>query len=236
MRFPYRIASLPCLAVLTWMAIAPVPARGGLPPLAPREVFLGNPVKAQPRIAPDGTRLSYLAPSKSNVLNVWVRTLGQSDDRMITHDAKRGIRDHLWAQDGRHVLYLQDVDGHENFHLYSVDLAGDVVKDLTPHAGVRATNLIVNRAHPDEVLVGLNLRDRKVFDMHRIKLATGESKLDTENPGDVQGWKTDANFVIRGAQAQSPDGGTILRVRDGASAPWRDLLKLGHPTMVWLES
>jgi dipeptidyl aminopeptidase/acylaminoacyl peptidase len=158
------------------------------------------------------------------VLNVWVRTIGKTDDRMITNDVKRGIRNHSWAEDGTHVLYMQDVDGNENFHVYSVDLGSNQVKDLTPHEGVRSQNLILDRTHPNEVLVGLNLRDKRAFDMHRVNLATGESKLDTENPGDVQGWGTDANFVIRAAQAQSPDGGTIIRVRDSATAPWRDLL------------
>ena len=224
MKTPRRFSALPLLAALAFATLAVAPARCELPPLVPREVFLGNPVKTQARISPDATRLTYIAPSPANVLNVWVRTIGKSDDRMITNDVKRGIRNHFWAEDGKHVLYLQDVNGNENFHLYSVGLGNNEVKDLTPHEGVRAQNLAVDRNHPDEVLVGLNLRDKRVFDMHRVNLATGESKLDTENPGDVQGWGTDANFVIRAAQAQSPDGGTIIRVRDSATAPWRDLL------------
>ncbi len=225
MKTPHRTASLLILAALAWAAFAPAPARSELPPLVPREVFLGNPVKTQARISPDATRLTYIAPSETNVLNVWLRTIGKNDDRMVTNDAKRGIRNHFWAEDGKHVLYIQDVNGNENFHLYSVDLATNDVKDLTPHEGVRASNLLVDRNHPEDVLVGLNLRDKKVFDMHRINLATGESKLDTENPGDVQGWGTDAGFVIRAAQAQNPmDGSTIIRVRDSATAPWRDLL------------
>ncbi|HEY2954971.1 MAG TPA: S9 family peptidase [Candidatus Eisenbacteria bacterium] len=224
MRIPHRTPSLLVFAAAVCAGLAPAPARCELPPLVPREVFLGNPVKASARISPDGTRLTYLAPSTTNVLNVWLRTLGKNDDRMITNDTKRGIRIHLWAEDGKHVLYLQDVNGNENFHLYSVDLASNEAKDLTPHEGVRANDLLVDRKHPNEVLVGLNLRDKKLFDMHRIDLTTGESKLDTENPGDVQGWATDANFVIRAAQAQAPDGGTIIRVRDSATAPWRDLL------------
>ena len=37
---------------------------------------------------------------------------------------------------------------------------------------------------PAQVLVGINLRDKKVFDMHRITIASGQSDLDTENPGE----------------------------------------------------
>jgi dipeptidyl aminopeptidase/acylaminoacyl peptidase len=221
---PHRLHVLLILAASACAAFAPAPARSELPPLVAREVFLGNPIKSQARISPDGKMLTYLAPSQTNVLNVWLRTIGKSDDRMITNDVKRGIRQHFWAEDGKHVLYLQDVGGNENFHVYSVDIASNEAKDLTPYEGVRAQNLLVDRKHPDEILVGLNQRDKSVFDMHRINLVTGESKLDTQNPGDVQGWGTDADFVIRAAQAQSEDGGTIIRVRDSATAPWRDLV------------
>ena len=31
-------------------------------PLIPRDVLFGNPTRDNPRIAPDGTRLAYLAP------------------------------------------------------------------------------------------------------------------------------------------------------------------------------
>ncbi|MFZ5787863.1 MAG: prolyl oligopeptidase family serine peptidase [Acidobacteriota bacterium] len=195
-----------------------------LPPLIPREILVGNPVKATPRISPDGTRLAYLAPSDKGVMNVWVRTIGKTDDVQVTNDTHRGIRIHFWAEDGNHLFYMQDFGGDENFHVYSVDLTSKVVRDLTPFQGIKAANIMTDKNFPNEILVGLNLRDRRVFDMHRIDLTTGAIALDTENPGDVLGWITDSKFQIRGAQAQNPkDASTILRVRDGKDAAWRDL-------------
>jgi hypothetical protein len=63
--------------------------------LIPRTVIFGNPERSSPQISPDGTMLAYLAPDQG-VLNVWVRTLGKSDDRVITNDRKRGIRNLFW--------------------------------------------------------------------------------------------------------------------------------------------
>jgi dipeptidyl aminopeptidase/acylaminoacyl peptidase len=61
--------------------------------------------------------------------------------------------------------------------------------------------------------------------MFRIDLDSGTSKLDTQNPGDVSGWDTDPSFVIRACTGSNPDNGSqTLRVRDGAGAPWRDLI------------
>src|SRR5436309_2267203 len=112
-------------------ALAP-PVRAELPPLIPRKELFGNPVKAAPQISPDGKRLAYLAPDKKNVLQVWVRTVGKEDARQVTDDKKRGIRIHLWAYAPDTLLYLQDNDGDENYHVYSVNLADKVARDLTP--------------------------------------------------------------------------------------------------------
>jgi len=196
-------------------------------PLIPRQILFGNPVKSAPRISPDGTLLAYLAPSDKGVLNVWVRTIGKQDDTQVTNDTHRGIRIHFWAEDGQHLFYLQDLNGDENFHVYSVDLKTKTVRDLTPYQGVQANNIMLEKKFPNQMLVGLNLRDRRVFDMYRVDLASGAIVLDTENPGDVLGWITDPEFQIRACQAQNPkDASNIMRVRDGKDAPWRDLVIL----------
>ncbi len=197
-----------------------------LPPLIPREDIFGNPDKISPEVSPDGTKLAYIAPD-AGVLNVWLRTVGQSDDRAVTRDRKRGIRMFTWAHDERHLLYIQDLDGDENWHIWSVDLQGDEIRDLTPHAGVQAQLVGVDSRFPNEVLLSMNLRDARVHDVYRADLATGELTLEVENPGDVVGWLADADFKVRGAHAGMPDGGFQLRVRDTVDAPWRPLVTWG---------
>jgi dipeptidyl aminopeptidase/acylaminoacyl peptidase len=194
--------------------------------LIPREILFGNPVKDQPQISPDGTMLAYLAPSNLGVLNVWIKSLDKNDDRMVTKDEKQGIHFYTWAYNNSHILYFQDRFGDENEHLFSAHIRTAVVRDLTPFKGSKAQTLHKDPDYPDEVLVGVNVRDQKVFDMHRINLKTAEIKLDTQNPGDVIGWMTDYNFVIRAATVFNPaDQSTILRVRDTSDKPWRDLVK-----------
>lgn len=199
-----------------------------LPPLVPREVLFGNPVKAAVRLSPDGTRLSYLAPSPDKkVLNVWVRTVGQNDDKMVTKDEYRGIRSYGWAWNDKQIVYIQDTNGDENYHLYAVDLATLETKDLTPFPGVKASSIISDRKHPDEIYIGLNKRDPSVFDMYKLNLATGVLTLDAENPGDVEGWVTDRDFTIRAAVASNLEtADTILRIRDTKEGPWRDFMTI----------
>lgn len=203
------------------------PTDGGLPALISREVLLGNPERTNPQLSPDASKLAWLAPDQRNVLQVWVRTLGKDDDAIVTADRRRGIRSYQWGQDSKSLLYLQDADGDENFHLFSVDLGSKNVRDLTPWQGVRAAPLAAEPRFPDALLVTLNVRDRKLMDVWRLNLKTGGAELDTENPGDVDDWQVDSNLVVRGARATTKEGGTELRVRDTAKAPWRPLITVG---------
>jgi len=194
--------------------------------LIPREVLFGNPGRTSPQISPDGTQLGYLAPV-DGVLNVWIQTLGKSDDRAVTADKHRGIRNFLWQYDNKHILYTQDVGGDENWRLYQTDIASKQTKDLTPFEKVRVDTVAYDWKSPDTILVQMNKRDAKVFDVHRVDLKTGKIELDTENPGDVAGWQADNALQIRAAQVQTPEGGTIVRVRDDSKSPWRELIRWG---------
>jgi dipeptidyl aminopeptidase/acylaminoacyl peptidase len=201
--------------------------RADLPPLIPRDVLFGNPERTSPALSPDGKRLAWLAPDTNNVLQVWVKTVGKDDDKIVTADKKRGIRQYFWAKNNRTLLYMQDSDGDENFHIYGVDLESGNVRDCTPFQGVKAAVVDLNPDFPDDVLISLNLRTRELFDVHRLNLKSGAVELDTENPGDVAGWLADPKFRVRGAQIATPEGGTEIRVRADEKSPWKTFLKVG---------
>ena len=211
-----------CVVVLVSVQAKRVYAE--LPQLIPRSVLFGNPQRAAPRISPDGKTIAYLAPEKG-VLNVWVRSVGQTDDRVVTSDTYRGIRSYFWQPDSSSVIYTQDQGGDENFHVYQTNIQTKETRDLTPFAGARANILEVNPNYPDEILVAINARDKRLFDVYRVNLKTGKAEMDTENPGDVGGWGTDNKMQVRIANVTTPDGGTESRLRDDAKSPWRTFQK-----------
>ena len=212
-------------AVLTLTAAAP--ARAELPPLIPRDVLFGNPDRSGVQISPDGKHLAYLASDDKNVLQVWVRPIDKPEAKKITSDEKRGIRQYYWPHDGKHILYLQDVGGDENYHLFASELATGKTRDLTPFDGVRAQGIYLEDKHPDTVLVGLNKRNKALFDIHRITISTGAEKLDTENPGEVIGWTTDKDFVVRAATTMNPKtGGYTVMAREKPGAEWKVIKSL----------
>ena len=193
------------------------------PTLVPREVLFGNPERIAPRISPDGSRLAWIAPHEG-VLNVWVRTVGHDDDRVVTDDTDRGIRQFFWGPDNRRILYLQDRGGDENWRLYDVDLATGDTRDLTPFEGVQTRVEHVDKDFPGRILVGLN-RDRpELHDVYALELSSGELTRIVENPGFV-GFVTDESFEVRAAVAPREDGGLSVLVRDTPDAPWRTILE-----------
>ncbi|MCU1230550.1 MAG: tolB [Acidobacteria bacterium] len=198
-------------------------ALADLPPLLPRETLFGNPERTSPRLSPDGKRLAWIAPDKKNVLQVWVKTIGTDDDKVVTADKKRGIRQYFWAEDNKTLLYMQDNDGDENFHVYGANLDDGTVRDFTPIQNVRAAVISSEPEMPDTLLVQMNARDKRLFDVYRLTLSTGALVLDTKNPGDVAGFAADRNMVVRGAQVTTPDGGSEIRLLQNGE--WKSWLK-----------
>ena len=213
--------------LLLLLTLAVGSAVAELPPLIPREILFGNPARSDPQISPDGSQLTWLAPDKNGILNVWASGLDGAHPHVITNETHQPVHWYFWAPDGKHILYLHDNNGDEIDHLFSVDLTSGNVRDLTPFRGVRAQNVLTDSQHPKSLLVALNLRDRSAFDMYRVDLETGALTLEATNPGDVLTWKVDNDFVIRAATAfDGKTGRTIIRVRDTADKPWRDLVTM----------
>jgi dipeptidyl aminopeptidase/acylaminoacyl peptidase len=219
-----RAMRRPALPLLLTLACTLAHAQDAGVPLLSRDLLLGNPERSAPRISPDGKRLAWLAPDAKNVLQISVKTLGEKTETAVTTEKHRGIQSFQWTEDSNGLLFAQDADGDENFHLFFVDLASKNIRDLTPWQGVRSTLLDTHPRFPDVILVTANVRDRKTMDVYRVNLRTGATELDTANPGDVTRWLVDTGFVVRGATATLKDGATELRTRETSKSPWKALL------------
>lgn len=182
--------------------------------LIPREVLFGNPERAQARLSPNGKQLSFLAPV-DGVMNVWVSpSLDPAAAVPVTKDTNRGIRSHGWAYNSKYIVYTQDKNGDENWHVYATDVATKETKDLTPIEGVHATLAGSSERFPDELLIGLNDRDARLHDIYRVNILTGEKKLIQHNPG-VAGFVADDDFKVRMAINFTPEAGQVWLMPKG---------------------
>ncbi|WFE53265.1 S9 family peptidase [Micromonospora sp. WMMD1155] len=200
------------------------------PRLIEVEEFFSDPAFANPSISPDGTRIAYLAPAHGR-RNVWVRGIdqGHEDAVCLTHDARRGITTYYWPGDSRWLLYLQDTDGNEDWHLYRVDLETpdqDAV-DLTPLSpGSRVFGADPLPSHPGSVLVAMNKRPFAI-DLFRIDVASGETILHHEQADPTESVLLDQTGAPAFASRLAEDGAVELYAIDRAGTERRLLRRLG---------
>ena len=178
--------------------------------MIPRSALFGNPEKTQARVSPDGKYVSFIAP-KDGVLNVWVGPRSDpSAAKAVTNDTKRGIRQHFWAYDNKHVLYIQDEGGDENWHLYATDVVAGTTKDLTPYKGIQAQVAGLSWKKPGSVAVGLNDRVAEWHDLWEVNLATGKRVLIEENTQEFGGYDVDLDLKPKLALKTLAEGGEYL--------------------------
>lgn len=190
--------------------------------LIPREALFGNPERANVQISPDGKYLSWIAPV-DGVINLWVAPAEDpARAKAVTDDKARGIRQYFWSYRSGTLLYLRDTGGDEDFHLYSVDVATGEKRDLTPFPKTRAQVSSVSHLHPESILVGMNDRDAQWHDLYRVDLASGQRTLVEKNTQSFAGYMADADYQVRMAFKQRPDGGQDVLAPDGKGG-WKKI-------------
>lgn len=197
------------------------------------EDFFSPPVRTSASISPDGSRIAYLAPWRGR-LNVWVEsTEGAGTARCVTADDRRSVHTYHWTSDPRWLLYQQDGDGDENWHVYRVDLEDPeaAAVDLTPFPGARVVNFDASASREGKALLELNHRNPAEFDLYELDIATGALTMLAQNPGQVGGWLRTPHGEL---YAQISTGhGDIALVQWAAEAENRRLVTTfdgaGHP-------
>ena len=191
--------------------------------LIPRDVLFGNPEKVSPQSRPTAPGLPGARPGRAPGLG----QDGRQGRRQGRHRRQEARHPPVLLGRGRQqVLYLQDSDGDENFHVYGVDLA--TRQRPRPHA-------VPGRAGADRrrptATSPTRSWSRSTCATAGLSTSTASTsrpaarRLDTENPGDVVGWVADPEFRSGAAQAvdarrrdRDPRRGTTAVAAGGADA------------------
>ena len=211
-------SSLALLALLT--LLLPRPARAD-DPLIPMEDFFRNPEQSGFQLSPNGEYISFMKPWERR-MNIFVQKIGAEEAVRVTSATERDIPAYFWSGNER-IVYLQDRGGDENYRLYTVSTDGAESRELTPFENTRVTIIDSLEEQDDFILIGMNRRDQRLFDVYRLNLETGELTLLEENPGDIAGWMTDHDGKLRVA-VRSDGVNTSLLYRDKEDEPFRNIL------------
>lgn len=164
-------------------------------PLIPMRDFFKNPEKSSFTISPNGEYFAFMMPWQ-NRMNVHVQKIGEDKITRITSATERDLAGYFWANNNR-IVYVQDTGGDENYRLYAVDIDGSNQKDLTPFEKVMVQVVDDLKDNEEEMLIAMNKRDARIFDVYRININTGDMVMVAENPGNITGWVTDHDGKLR---------------------------------------
>jgi len=187
-----RIISLLVVLLVFISGCAP---KEQVPRLIPMEDFFKNPESTGYDLSPDGEHLAFLKPWQAR-LNVHIQKIGEEEVTRITGATERDIAGFIWANNER-IAYVQDTAGDENFRLYAVNIDGSSFQELTPFEKVRVGIVDELENDPEHMLIDMNKRDARVFDVYRVNINTGQMEMIAQNPGNITGWMTDHDGRLR---------------------------------------
>lgn len=170
--------------------------------LIPREILFDDPDKTSVSISSDGKYLSYLAPL-NGVLNIFIAPIDDiSQARAVTDQKTQKVNGYYWSKNSQHIIYKQNTDGDENYYLYSYDLTKNSTRLLTPKSGIKA---IIYKIGKDDIIIGLNQRDKRYFDVYKVNLQNFNQELILTN-NRFSSFVIDDNLNIRFGVLIDQDG------------------------------
>ena len=173
--------------------------------LIPRKVLFGDPERMMVRLSPDGRWISFLALWEG-VRNLWVAPVDAPNEaHFLTQERRRPIAMYHWSYDGRHILYLEDTDGDENWKIYAIGVEGGEPRLLTPPHGVQARMIHLSPRNPETIVIGLNDRDARFHDLYRLHLNSGTRELIFQN-NEFAEFLFDDSLAVKLAVRFTPEG------------------------------
>ncbi|MBV8074099.1 MAG: hypothetical protein JO140_01630, partial [Candidatus Eremiobacteraeota bacterium] len=157
--------------------------------------------------------------------SLWLESTAKRDARLLLTLGTLRVTALEWESDSQHLLYAAQTADGAGAHVFRLDVRDKSVRDLTPEGASSAAILALADARPHELLLEAFTRERPAWDVYRVDLETGATRLDTENPGNVVQYAVDGELNVRAAKAVMPDGAIALLARAGDGAPWREVVR-----------
>ncbi len=188
------------------------------------EDFFKNPEKTSFQISPDGKYFSFKAPYEG-IMNLFVQEVGKDSAVQLTFEKERDISGYFWANSSI-LLFLKDDGGDENHKGYVVNYDGSNLRCLTDFPEVKVGLIDDLPERDEEVMISMNKRNPQLMDPYRLNITTGELTMLAENPGNVTGWITDHEGVLRMNIAMVGAATTLISYRESEDQEFEPMLEV----------
>lgn len=218
----------------------------GTPAAIPMADFFKSAALMQPRLSPNGKFMAALREVKGR-LNIVVVDLATRKATIITSFSDGDVAGVTWINNDRLLFSIYDRERGSGDQiaggLFAINKDASEFRQLAERSWVtEGQKLLPSSASfmevvyegnepTTDVLVSVSSRQamgKASSNVYRLDTLTGRSKLLTlGGPGDVMSWVMDTKLVARAALSRR-DENLVLFVRDGAEAPWRELLSFNR--------
>ena len=164
------------------------------------EDYFSRPKASAFRLSPDGKYMSYMEKDDDAKRHVYVKEIATGKVTRIIEEKDELIRNYFWKNNER-LLYMMDLGGNENYHIYAVNVDGTNNVDLTPFDGVTTDISNILKDQKDYVIITMNKNNKQVFEPYKLNIVTGEiiqlfENTDMENI--IMGYDFDKDGELRG--------------------------------------
>ena len=188
--------------------------------LIPRELLVGDPDRAGPRLDPEGKLIGFGARgAKSSVFRIGpIDDVAKATDLMLPTAGR--VKRWMFSHVPDHILYVQDRDGSEEWRTYSLDRSTKRFVELVPEGYATAEIAGISRHRPSEVAVAAARKGGEVKDLFVVDIRTGKATLVFANKERFIDWDIDDDFKVRVASRYLDSGELDVRriLPDGTSA------------------
>ena len=205
------------------------------------EDFFKNPEFGAFKISPNGEYVGALGDWEGK-LNLFVFDLATGEARRLTGMKDNNVYDFIWANDDR-LLFFMRKDGNESAGMFAINKDGSryriLVEPLEARGAVyklRITAPIDRLKDEDDYILVANNDHRQDYpDVYKMDINTGRKKIVVANPGNVQGWITDKNGVVRiGITSDIDEDKEGIIYRESENAEWETLAEFEKEARHWI--
>lgn len=145
------------------------------------EDYFERPKASSFQLSPEGKYMSYMERDAAAKNHVYVKDIESGNVTRVIEEQDELIRGYAWINEQR-LVYLMDIGGDENYHLFGVDIDGANNTELTPFKEVQVQVLDIMKEDKDHMIIGMNKNNPQVFEPFKINVNTGELTQLYENP------------------------------------------------------
>lgn len=190
-------------------------------PLIPVEDFFRKPDKTDFQLSPDGKYVAFLQPWEGRV-NLYLQNIDDSSVVRMTSFTNKDVNHYFWKSDDR-IIIFPGTHAEGGCCIYTLNVDTKEAEQIASFKNAMAA--VVNKLpfRKNEMLIKVNDRDERVFDLYKINLNTGNRTLIEKNPGNVTDWVVDRNGDVKLANAV--DGTDFLLLKKNESTDKWQLLR-----------